>query len=491
MRNPSSPLELARAYEREQSKTIPAGERPLIHLTPPVGWMNDPNGFCFYQGEYHLFFQYHPYDRVWGPMHWGHARSADLLRWTYLPCALAPDTPADEGGCFSGSAVPMPDGRLMLVYTGVRPEGTGNRTLQGQCVAFGDGVDFVKAESNPVIRRENLPEGGYSPFDFRDPKAWRGEDGRLYLVAGNRHDGKQGCALLYASEDGLNWSFVTELDSSGGELGAMWECPDFFRLDGYDVLLASPQEMRATEEFHAGSGTMAVLGHVDAAEKRLIRECVQAVDQGLNFYAPQTTLTPDGRRVMIGWLENWETCDGAERRHPWFGRMSLPRELSVRDGRLLQRPVREIERVWRDTVRYRDALLCGEASYAGVSGRLIDLSVTLRPSDAACRRFSLRLAADADHATEILCDLAHGELIFDRSRDGSRRDIVHLRRVRAGMRDGRLALRVIMDGDSVEVFVNEGERVISALIDTPDAAEGIVFSSDGPARLDVDMHHLG
>ena len=485
-----SPLQLARAYERERGPRIPAHERPLIHLTPLIGWMNDPNGFCVYKGEYHLFYQYYPYDTVWGPMHWGHAKSADLLHWTYLPCAMAPDTAADAGGCFSGSAVEMPDGRLMLVYTGVQPAATGRRELQAQCVAFGDGVDFVKADVNPVIQQAELPDPRYSPFDFRDPKAWRGEDGRLYLVAGNRHDERQGSILMYTSADGLRWEFVTELDSSGNAYGRMWECPDFFRLDGYHVLLTSPQEMRATGEFHAGNGTAAVLGHYDAREKRFIREAIQPIDNGLNFYAPQTTLAPDGRRIMIGWMENWETCSGAKREHPWFGRMSLPRELSVRDGRLMQRPVREIETIWQETVTRHDEILNGTASYAGVSGRLIDMTLKLRLTDAACRRFTLRIAADNRHYTEVRCDLARGELIFDRSHGGSDRDIVHTCHIRAEMKEGGLTLRLIMDKDCVELFVNEGERVVSALIDTPLDAEGIIFTSDAPIRLDIDMHRL-
>lgn len=486
-----SPLQLVRAYEREQSLKIPAHERPLFHLTPLVGWMNDPNGFCVYKGEYHLFYQYYPYNTIWGPMHWGHAKSSDLLHWTYLPCALAPDTAADAGGCFSGSAVELPDGRMMLVYTGVQPTATGHRELQAQCVAFGDGIDFEKAPMNPVIQQADLPDAKYSPFDFRDPKVWRGEDGKLYLVVGNRHDEKQGTILMYQSEDGLQWTFVTELDSSNNTYGRMWECPDFFHLDGYDVLLTSPQEMQATGEFHAGFSTMAVLGHDDAETKQFHREAIQPVDNGLDFYAPQTTLAPDGRRIMIGWMENWETCNGAQRNHPWFGRMSLPREINVRDGRLVQQPVREIEGLWQDTVAHHDVILNGTASYGGVAGRLIDMTVKLRLLDAACRRFTLRIASDERHYTGIRCDLARGELTFDRSHGGSSRDIVHTRHIRAEMKDGQLTLRLIMDKDSVELFVNDGERTISALIDTPLEAEGITFTSDAPIKLDIDMHHLG
>ena len=116
-------LIFARAYEKEAGDKIPASARPVFHLTPRVGWMNDPNGFSYYKGQYHLFYQYNPYSTQWDSMHWGHAVSHDLLHWTYLPAALAPDAPYDSFGCFSGSAIGMPDGKQLLMYTGVRKEG--------------------------------------------------------------------------------------------------------------------------------------------------------------------------------------------------------------------------------------------------------------------------------------------------------------------------------------------------------------------------------
>ena len=116
-------LLFARAYEKEAAELIPDEARPLFHLTPYTGWMNDPNGFSFYGGKFHLFYQYYPYETVWDDMHWGHAVSTDLLHWTYLPAAMAPDKPYDDFGCFSGSAIETPDGKHMLLYTGVRKEG--------------------------------------------------------------------------------------------------------------------------------------------------------------------------------------------------------------------------------------------------------------------------------------------------------------------------------------------------------------------------------
>ncbi len=486
-KNPT-PLERVRDFEREQAMKLPAEERPLFHLTPLVGWMNDPNGFCWYKGQYHLFYQYHPFSRQWGPMHWGHAVSSDLLRWTYMPCALAPDTAADAGGCFSGSAVETPDGKLMLVYTGVQPAGTFRRETQAQCVAVGDGKDFEKTMLNPVIRHAHLPEG-YSAFDFRDPKVWRGEDGMYRLVVANRHVEKEGAILLMESPDALNWRFVGEIDASEKEYGRMWECPDFFSLDGKQVLLVSPQEMHAREEFHAGYGTVALIGTFDEKECRFTRQSVQPVDHGLTFYAPQTTLAPDGRRIMIGWMDNWETCREAPRRHPWYAQMSMPREIFLQNGRLCQRPVREIERLWQDTIRH-DVTVKEETELPGIRGRLMDLKMTVYQAGSACRRFTLHVAKDENHFIQIRCDLARGELVFDRSRGGSHRDIAHTRHVTASVKDGKLTLRLLMDRESVELFINDGERVVTSLIPTPIQADGITVEADAPVRLSAEAHHL-
>jgi len=485
-----TPLDRVRDYERERMTKLSAEDRPLFHLTPPIGWMNDPNGFCWYKGQFHLFYQYHPFSRRWGPMHWGHAVSQDLLHWTYMPCALAPDTAADAGGCFSGSAVPLPDERLLLCYTGVQPAGTFRRETQAQCVAFGDGTDFEKSLLNPVIRHAHLPPE-YSAFDFRDPKAWLEKDGTLRLVVANRHETRQGSILLFESQDGLDWRFRGEIDASCNKYGRMWECPDFFPLDGKQVLLVSPQEMQAREEFHAGFGTVALLGSFDEKDCRFERESLQPVDHGLNFYASQTTLAPDGRRIMIGWMDNWETCKEAPRRHEWYAQMSVPRELFIRDGRLMQLPVREMENLWRDTIRQEDVVVQEETSLPGVRGRLLDLTVILDTASSACRRFTLRLAKDASHEIRILCELARGELTFDRSRGGSRRDIAHTRHVPAEARNGRLSLRLLLDRESVELFINGGERAVTSLIPTPLSAEDITFAADAPIRISVEAHPLG
>lgn len=484
-----SKLEQARAYEARESAQIPAQSRPQFHLTPWVGWMNDPNGFCYYNGAYHLFYQYHPYDTVWGPMHWGHASSTDLLHWTHLPCALAPDSPADEKGCFSGTALPLEDGRLMLFYTGVQENEKGE-VRQLQCLAIGDGVDFTKDIQNPVIGESHLPEGA-SAVDFRDPKIWY-EDGLYQCVVSTRDAKDQGRILLYQSADARRWEYRTTLDTCRNEYGKMWECPDFFSLDGRQLLLVSPQEMAGSPdgEFHPGFGTVALLGHYDKTTLRFTREAVQAIDYGTDFYAPQTVQAPDARRIMIGWMQNWATVNDTPRRQKWFGCMTLPRELSVQNGRLYQRPVRELENLWKSTVQHSETLN-GRAVYEDMAGRSFDCTVVLDTAASPdCRRFALHFAEDARHSTRIEWDAVRGELVFDRSLCGTRCDMPHIRRVKISPQDGKLSLRLILDGNCAEFFVNDGAYAFSTIVDTPPEADGISLHSDGAALIDVTYHAL-
>ena len=183
----------------EKSLRATQGEafrRPSIHFTPQTGWMNDPNGFSYYQGEYHLFYQYYPYENKWGPMHWGHLSSKDMLAWKRLPVVMAPEESYDNFGCFSGSALELSDGRHLLMYTGVgyvgdTPMANGELpTHQTQCMAVGDGVNYEKYENNPVITGDDIPEGG-SKVDFRDPKIWK-EDGRFYALIGSKAEDGSG-----------------------------------------------------------------------------------------------------------------------------------------------------------------------------------------------------------------------------------------------------------------------------------------------------------
>ena len=491
----SETLQKARDFEARYGPHIPDEERPAFHVTPTIGWMNDPNGFSFYKGECHLFYQYHPYSNEWGPMHWGHLKSKEFIRWERLPVALAPDTDYDGSGCFSGGAVELPDGRQLLMYTGVRRERNSDgfiQDVQTQCLAVGDGLDYEKYEGNPVLDAKDLPKGG-SVVDFRDPKVWREDDGTYYAVIGNRASDNSGTILLYRSDDTVNWEFARILDASRNQYGKMWECPDFFLLDGSQVLLTSPQEMVTVGlEFHAGHESICLIGDYDPRGKGFIRKQVQAIDYGLDFYAPQTLLAPDGRRIMIAWMQNWNTIGAKPDYCRWFGQMSIPRELSIRDGRLFQMPVRELEKYRGQMVAHRNIPVSGEVNLPGICGRLVDMTVTIRRTGRdSYRWFRIHVAKDGEHDTIIRYRPDQRTLKLDRTRSGLPYDIVHTRSflVRP-LENGDLKLRIVLDRFSVEVFVNDGEVAASAVIYTRKEAEAISFEAGGAALMDVEKYEL-
>lgn len=489
----SQKLQKARAYEESFARSITPAERPAYHLSSFIGWMNDPNGFSYYNGQYHLFYQYHPYSLKWGPMHWGHAVSADLIHWDYLPCAMAPDEDYDGFGCFSGSAETLPDGRQLLMYTGVRQELDENgvcRDVQTQCLAIGDGLNYEKYAGNPVLDEKDLPEGG-SRYDFRDPKLWREEDGSYACVIGNRPADGSGSILLYRSPDGLHWHFDCIMDQCYNEFGKMWECPDTFQLDGKQVILTSPQDMcQSGLEFHNGNGTLCLIGSFDREKKRFERETVSAIDYGLDFYATQTLLAPDGRRIMVAWMQNWDACAPPVNHPRWFGQMTLPRELGIRNNALIQNPIREIENFRGRRVHHK-VTLCAETTLQGVYGRCLDMTVELTPVEGdPYQQFILKVARGSQHYTQITYKPRTSILRIDRSNSGSCRDVVHERRCLVRRQDGKLKLRILLDRFSVEVFVNDGEQALSTTIYTPETANGISFEAVGQLGLEVTKYDL-
>ncbi len=488
------PLIRARRYEEAMDGQIKKEARPAFHLSPRAGWMNDPNGFSVYKGRYHLFYQYYPYDTHWDSMHWGHAVSDDLLHWEYLPAALAPDKSYDSFGCFSGSALELSDGRQLLMYTGVatREQADGSkREIQTQCIAVGDGKDYEKYEKNPVLTGADLPEGS-SQSDFRDPKIWRREDGVYCCVVGSRPADGSGQILLFTSADGFSWNFKSVLSENHNRFGLMWECPDFFQLDGKWILITSPQDMLAQGyEYRNGGGTLCLVGEFDGRMHKFMEESDQSLDYGVDFYAPQTVLSPDGRRIMIGWMQNWETCGLKYPDQLWFGQMSVPRELFLKNGRLCQRPVRELEAMRGAKLSYEDVKASGRKRLDGVKGRMIDLEVTVRPGNNGMdRHFALRFAEDENFYTSLSFCADTSVLTIDRRFSGVRKGVVHSSQCLINTDGGKWKLRLILDKFSAEAFVNDGEQALSMVLYTDPQADGITFFADKEIILDVVKYDL-
>jgi beta-fructofuranosidase len=321
--------------------------RPEYHLMPPHNWMNDPNGPIWWKGQYHLFYQLNPHAAVWGDMHWGHAISPDMIHWRHLPIALAP-TPggADSEGCFSGSAVIF-NGKPTFIYTGVQnapPSETtihdGNdklRETQMLAVAEDDQLLHWKKLATPIIA---TPPQGIYVTGFRDPCPWR-EGETWYLGIGSGERGIGGCVLLYRSRDLHHWEYMHKLvqGKPNGLIavnpcasGEMWECPDFFAVNGLHCLFYSTENQ-----------VFWTTGEYDNLRHIYVPMRTGVLDHGAAYYAPKSFLAPDGRRILWGWLR--ETRPEAQfAAAGWSGAMSLPRVLSInKDGELEMNPAVEVE----------------------------------------------------------------------------------------------------------------------------------------------------
>ena len=313
------------------------------HFENKKGWMNDPNGLVFFKGQYHAFFQHYPHAAHWGQMHWGHAVSSDLINWEEKEIALFPDMPyEDDGGCFSGSAI-VKDDILYLFYTSVSKELGQTQSL----ATSADGEHFEKHPLNPLIAKSPLGDNR----EFRDPKVFEyGDRYKMLVGAGVANIGK---LLLFDSEDLIEWKYEGEL-LSDPMFGPCLECPNIFRLEDKWVLMFS--SIKATPH-RVNFSVGAFDGKTFVPDD--IEDPYFAIEEGPDFYAPQSFEAPDGRQIVIGWMYNWQRSAPQGRTH--VGAFTVPREMAFDcDGKLCMKPVREIAGMLKKEspfVSYDDGLL--------------------------------------------------------------------------------------------------------------------------------------
>ncbi|ADP12440.1 Sucrose hydrolase, invertase [Erwinia sp. Ejp617] len=412
--------------------------RPAWHLAPPVGLLNDPNGFIQFNQRYVLCYQWNPLACKHGAKFWGQWSSSDLVHWRHEPLALAPSENYESHGCYSGSAVNN-QGVLTLIYTGNVKYDDGSRTAW-QCLATRDEQgQFHKL--GPVLA---LPEG-YTGH-VRDPKVWQ-HDGQWYMVLGAQDLQLQGKVLLLRSADLHQWTLLGEIAGSQlnglGDFGYMWECPDLFELDGSHVLVVCPQGLasearRYRNTFQSGY----FCGQLDHDSASFCHGQFQELDHGFEFYAPQTCLSDDGRRLLIGWMG---IPDGDEfyqptKAHGWMHIMTCPRELTLCAGRIHQQPARELQQLRQQEIRLDG---CAEDLPAlDIDSAELELSV-----DGVCR------ASFGDGLT--LCIEQQGiTLCRNNLRSGEAEERDWMGEVRT--------LRILCDRSSIEIFINDGEGVMSS-----------------------------
>ena len=283
-----------------------------FHVEPEKGWLNDPNGLCWFNGKYHAYYQHNPTATVWtAPLYWGHAVSEDLIHWENHPIALSPDMPYEStGGCFSGSAL-VKDGLLYVFYTAV-----GENGAQTQCLATSqDGEHFTKYAGNPLLQGGPVDPTGR---DFRDPKVFPWTDGTYRMVCGTGYEGLA-AVVLYRSSDLLHWDYVGPLFETR-QMGPVLECPDLFPLEDKWVLCFSRMDQPQTVTF--------VVGQFDG--ETFTPESFQKPAIGPHFYAPQSFLDPQGRRILLGWMTPWNAPEDPDAVRS--GCLTIPMEVTLNDA---------------------------------------------------------------------------------------------------------------------------------------------------------------
>lgn len=455
--------ELLHRIEQEEERAGFQGVyRMKYHLMPPVGWLNDPNGLCQFRGIYHVFFQYSPLDAKGGMKAWGHYTSRDLLHWEYAGVELLPDQEIDRDGVYSGSALVLEDG-ISLYYTGnVKKPGEHDYTYSGReantiRVVSPDGRCFGAKEL--LLTNKDYPT--LCTCHVRDPKIWQ-ESGHFYMVQGARMVSEQedsqdfGAVLLFESKDGEHWNLCNQLTTSK-QFGYMWECPDYFCLsdeggDKVQILSLSPQGLEHEKYRYQNvyqSGYFRLEGVITRGAS--LKDFTEW-DMGFDFYAPQTFEDEQGRRIMIGWagIPDADYDNEPTVREGWQHCLTVPRELTWNQGKVLQNPVSEID------------LLRGD-------GTVVSKEI---PQTMKEQHFDLLLTEIASSAMRICLspEGKKGGLVFE-FQDG----ICTLsfkgdcqQRVGRGRLYRRLQIesleqvRVLVDGSIVEIYLNGGEYVFTS-----------------------------
>lgn len=436
--------------------------RHAFHLDPVSGWMNDPNGLIFFNNQYHVFFQYYPFESKNGPKYWGHFRSGNLVDWESLPPALAPGEEYDRDGCYSGSAVEN-NGELTLIYTGHSDQ---KSPKEVQCIATSkDGIHFAKAIQNPVI---DGPLAGFSE-DFRDPKVWRHE-GQWYMIVGNNEAG-YGQVLLYSSSDLLNWHYENVLLKGNEEQGFMWECPDLIQLGEHHVLILSPEGMDGVKH-----QSIYIVGWMDYVSKKFIPHHEGKMDFGTDFYAPQTFTDGDGTVIMYGWMNLWESSMPTQE-NGWVGSMTIPRVLSLNDDLKLIQTSADALKSLRKSKLIEPIKLNEKEENLATPLEFGEIVAKFHCLEGNCRSgLKLRCSEDDMQYTEIGIDVSKKTLYVDRAHSGegdeSRLEApIHLN-------SDACVLHIFLDRSSLEIFADGGETIITTRIYPDKSSQGIRIFSD-------------
>ena len=433
--------EIRDLYDRIQASVY----RQLYHVQPMTGLSSDPNGFALHNGKWHLCYQWCPWGAVHGLKYWYHVISEDLIHWHNVGIGLKPDRDYDNKGTHSGSAISV-DGQLVFYYTGNHRDENWVRTPYTCAALLG-----------PDDRPEKLPAPLFGPRDDysehqRDPKVvWNAEKGKYYIFIGAQTLDLRGCVLVYESKQLLEgWRFAGQLKVPGYEsFGGMWECPYIVNISGKDVLIFSPQYTKLPGRAESTNHNVYFVGTMDYDTLTFTPDGgYRFLDFGFDFYAAQGAASigdPD-KAILIAWIGLPDNHYPTEE-EDWEGSMTLPRELRIRDGRMVQTPVTGIEALREEEIAPEGSLLPA-----------CELQVEVPEGD-----FDLNLFTRADGSGGITMhyDAAKRVCIFDRRGMEKRFNEAVGEVLELPLDEPLRSLRIFIDRSSCEYFVNDGEATFT------------------------------
>lgn len=446
--------------------------RPQYHFTVQKGWINDPNGFCYFKGKYHLFFQYHE-NPCPGCMSWGHAISDDLITFKELEPVIKHDSYYDKDGSWSGSSF-VKDDVLYLMYTGhcVTEKGV----IQTQNIVLSeDGIHFKKYEGNPVISLKDLPEN-CTIEDFRDPSIFK-QGAYYYVLLGNKSKNAVAQMLVYKSKDLLHWQFDRTLISSN-ELGYMLECPSTAKIGNKRVLITSPQGLKVKDDhFWNVYSSIYAIGSVDL--KKLNYLDVKEIDHGMDFYAPHILSNGD---IMIAWMSIWErSLPLQEMNSLWMNAFTMPRKLTLKGKKLIQQPLQNLEEHFVNLVEF-EGFVRKEIELPDFKGKFKKIHIEfLNKGD-----LKIKLMKKGDKYVELYYD---GENLFIDRRNSlfmiksykEEKSSCAYRMLKLPQK--KVSLDIYLDGYFMEVYINGGEEVMSLTCFHPFEYDQFTLSSKNGKKV--------
>ncbi len=456
---------------KQESKTVSTEyndpHRPQIHFSPKSGWMNDPNGMVYHNGTYHLFFQYYPDSTVWGPMHWGHATSTDLVHWKELPIALYPDS---LGYIFSGSAVVDEkntsgfgkDGKapMIAIFThhDMAKEKTGQTDVETQSIAYSldEGATWTKYDGNPVVKNPDIR-------DFRDPKVhWNEQTSKWIMTLATKDR-----ITFYSSPNFKEWTRESDFGSDVGAHGGVWECPDLFALDynGQKVWVLIVNINPGGP--NGGSATQYFTGQFDGHTFTPYQTDTRWIDYGPDEYAGITWSNTGDRKIFIGWMSNWQYANLVPT-EKWRSATTIARELGLQkigDKFLVTSvTVKELSVIEEKTTTLTDI---AKASF-GLTEKVgkLDGPAKITMAADAIGPFTLTLANEVGEKLQIGYDATLKEYFIDRSQSGKidfekgfgKKHISPRLSVKPNM-----DITLVIDDASVELFADGGLSVMTEI----------------------------